>query len=117
MITFRPVSPRSRRHDMPQAPVSAAQKRFLRQLAHALKPVILVGGKGVTDALVAELDVALERHELLKVKFAAEDRETRDAWIDTLVERSGAIAVQRVGHTLTLYRARQEKPEIQLPRG
>jgi RNA-binding protein len=103
---------------MTQAALSAAQKRHLRGLAHALKPVILVGGKGVTDALIAELDQVLERHELVKVKVAAEDRETRDAWIELLVERSEAAAVQRVGHTVTLFRASRDKPtQIPLPRG
>jgi RNA-binding protein len=97
--------------------ISAAQKRHLRGLAHALKPVIMVGGKGVTDALVAELDIALERHELLKVKVAAEDRDTRDAWMADLAARSGAALVQRVGHTVTLYRASAEKPQIVLPKG
>lgn len=101
---------------MPQA-ITASQKRHLRGLAHDLKPVILVGGKGVTDAVVAELDIALERHELLKVKIAAGDRDTRDAWIVTLVERSQAALVQRVGNIATLYRVSSEKPGIELPRG
>jgi RNA-binding protein len=114
MIPFRPAPP-------PESPMptvlTASQKRHLRGLAHVLKPVILVGGKGVTDAVVAELELALERHELLKVKLAAEDREGRDAWIAALVERSGAALVQRVGHVATLYRPSSEKPEIELPRG
>ena len=97
--------------------LTASQKRHLRSLAHVLKPVILVGGKGVSDALVAELGLALERHELIKVKVAAEDRDERDAWIGQLVERTGAELVQRVGHIATLYRAREDKPEIVLPRG
>lgn len=103
---------------MTQAALTAAQKRHLRGLAHALKPVILVGGKGVTDALIAELDQVLERHELVKVKVAAEDRETRDAWIELLAARSEAAAVQRVGHTVTLFRVSRDKPtQIPLPRG
>lgn len=100
---------------MPTPILAAAQKRYLRGLAHDLKPVILVGGKGVTDALVAELDLALERHELVKVKVAAEDREARDAWMEVLTERSGAASIQRVGHVLTLYRPSAEKPQITLP--
>jgi RNA-binding protein len=101
---------------MPQA-ITAAQKRHLRGLAHALKPVILVGGKGVTDALLAEVEIALERHELLKVKIAAGDRDTRDAWIGELVERSGAALVQRVGNVATLFRVSSDDPKIELPRG
>lgn len=121
MIPFRPSFP-PRTTSNPGVPImsqtlSGTQKRYLRGLAHPLKPVVLVGGKGISDALVAELDLALERHELLKAKVAAEDRDTRDSWISQLAERSGAALIQRVGHTVTLYRARSEKPEIVLPRG
>jgi RNA-binding protein len=99
------------------SPLTPAQKRYLRGLAHPLKPVILVGGKGVTPGLVAELDLALEHHELLKVKVAAEDREARDQWIGELVGATAAALVARVGHTAVLYRRSREKPLISLPRG
>lgn len=96
--------------------LSASQTRYLRGLAHSLKPVILVGAKGVTDGLAAELDGALEHHELLKVKFAAEDRETRDAWIAELTGRVGAALVQRIGNVAVLYRPGKDKRQIVLPR-
>jgi len=100
---------------MPTA-LSANQRRHLRSLAHPLKPVILVGAKGVTDSLMAELDSTLERHELLKVKVAAEDREARDAMVDDIVARTEASLVQRIGNIATLYRRSREKPQIVLPR-
>jgi len=101
---------------MPLA-LSNAQKRYLRGLAHSLKPVILVGAKGVTDPLVAELELALEQHELLKVRIAAEDRDTRDAWLGELVARADAALVGRIGHTAVLYRRRKDKPLVILPKG
>lgn len=97
--------------------LSNPQKRYLRGLAHDLKPVVLVGAKGVTPTLVAELDLALEQHELLKVKVAAEDRETRDAWIEALVEQSDAALVGRIGHVAVLYRRSKDKPLVILPKG
>jgi RNA-binding protein len=97
--------------------LSNPQKRYLRGLAHDLKPVVLVGARGVTPTLVAELDQALEQHELLKVKVAAEDRETRDAWIEALVEQSDAALVGRIGHTAVLFRRRKDKPLVILPKG
>lgn len=100
---------------MPLA-LSANQRRHLRSLAHPLKPIILVGAKGITDSLIAELDSALERHELLKVKIAAGDREARDAMIDDIVGRTDAALVQRVGNIASLYRRSAEKPQIVLPR-
>ncbi|KFN41365.1 ribosome assembly RNA-binding protein YhbY [Arenimonas oryziterrae] len=97
--------------------LSNAQKRYLRGLAHDLKPVILVGAKGVTPGLIAELDLALEQHELIKAKVAAEDRETRDTWIAELTEQSGAALVNRIGHTAVLYRRSKDKPQVILPKG
>lgn len=96
--------------------LSNAQKRYLRGLAHDLKPVILVGAKGVTPGLVAELELALEQHELIKAKVAAEDRESRDALIDAMTEQSGAELVNRIGHTAVLYRRSKDKPLVILPK-
>ena len=97
-------------------PLSNAQKRYLRGLAHDLKPIIQTGAKGVTPGLVAELNLALEQHELVKVKVAAEDREARDAAIVELVGHSGAELVNRIGHTAVLFRRSQDKPLVILPR-
>lgn len=94
-----------------------AQTRFLRGQAHELRAMLQVGGKGVTEALVAEVGNALEQHELIKVKVAAEDRELRDAMIDDLAGRTGAALVQRIGHTAVLYRPSKERRQIVLPRG
>lgn len=96
--------------------LTAAQTRFLRGQAHDLKAMLQVGGKGITDALVSELDLSLEHHELIKVKVGAEDREARDAMIAELAERTDAALVQRIGHTAVLYRPSKERRQIVLPR-
>jgi len=96
--------------------LSPAQKRYLRSLAHDLKPVILVGAKGVTAALQAELERALEQHELVKIKLSAPDRDEREVWIASLVDAAGVALVQRVGHIATVYRGRRKDPAIILPR-
>ena len=96
--------------------LTSAQNRFLRGQAHELRAMLQVGGKGITDAVVAEVDGALEHHELIKVKVAGEDRGQRDALIAALCERTGAALVQRIGHTAVLYRTSREKRRIVLPR-
>jgi len=96
--------------------LTSAQTRFLRGQAHDLKAMLQVGGKGVTEPLAAEVDLALEHHELIKIKVAAEDREARDTMIGELCERTGAALVQRIGHTAVLYRPSKEKRQIVLPR-
>jgi len=96
--------------------LTAAQTRFLRGQAHGLKAILQVGGKGITDALLAEIDGALEYHELIKIKVAGEDRDARDAMIDTIAGRTGAALVQRIGHTAILYRPSRDRRQIVLPR-
>jgi len=91
-----------------------SQRRHLRGLAHSLKPVVLVGDKGASEALIRELDLSLAHHELLKVRVKAADREDRDALVERLCAATGAELVQRIGHVAVLYR-RAERPRIHLP--
>lgn len=96
--------------------LTATQSRFLRGQAHELKALLQVGGKGVTEALLAEVDGALEHHELIKVKVAGEDRDARDAMIQAIARGTGAALVQRIGHTAILFRPSKDRRRIVLPR-
>jgi len=96
--------------------LTAAQTRFLRGQAHDLRAILQAGAKGITDALVAEVDIALEQHELVKVKVAGQERDARDAAIAELAARTDAALVQRIGHTAVLYRPSKDKRRIVLPR-
>ncbi|MGY4677018.1 ribosome assembly RNA-binding protein YhbY [Pasteurella sp. P03HT] len=95
--------------------LSTKQKQFLKGLAHHLNPVVMIGNNGLTEGVVAEIDNALEHHELIKVKIAGADREVKQLIIDAIVRETRACAVQTIGHILVLYRPSQE-PHIQLPR-
>lgn len=97
--------------------LTSSQTRFLRGIAHDLKALLQIGGKGVTPAFLTELDEVLEHHELVKIKVAAEDRDARDALIAELVSGSASALVQRIGHVAVLYRPSKEKRQIVLPRG
>lgn len=79
-------------------------KRELRGRGHALKPVVSVGAAGLSPAVLRELDLSLEHHELMKVKIAAADRAARQALIGELCEALGAELVQAVGHIALIYR-------------
>jgi RNA-binding protein len=96
--------------------LSTSQVRYLRSQAHKLKPVVMVGANGVTDSLLEELDITLNSHELIKVKVRAEEREERDALIEVLCQKSGAVNIQRVGHIVTLFRRNPKKPKYELPK-
>lgn len=84
------------------------QKKKLRGLGHKLKPVIIVGAGGLSDALLDEFDRSLAHHELMKVKLNVGDRETRDRMIAALCERSHAALVQRVGNIALLFLRRRK---------
>ena len=95
--------------------LSTKQKQFLRGLAHHLSPVVMLGGNGLTEGVLAEIDNALNHHELIKVKIAGADRETKQLIIDAIVRETQSSNVQTIGHILVLYRP-SEEGKIQLPR-
>ena len=84
---------------------TSKELRQLRALAHKLRPVVTVAGKGLSATVLEELDRALKDHELIKVKVAVGDREQRELVIAEVCERSSAVLVQRIGNIATLLRA------------
>ncbi|MDF7679242.1 ribosome assembly RNA-binding protein YhbY [Enterobacteriaceae bacterium ESL0689] len=95
--------------------LSTKQKQHLKGLAHSLKPVVLLGNNGLTEGVLAEIEQALEHHELIKVKIASEDREAKNLIVETIIHETGASNVQVIGKTLVLYRPAKER-KITLPR-
>ena len=91
------------------------QKQYLKGLAHELKPVVLLGGNGLTEGVMAEIDGALAHHELIKVKVPSEDREEKKLIMDAIVRESGAVKLQTIGHMLVLYKQSEDK-KIELPK-
>ncbi|KAB7895139.1 MULTISPECIES: ribosome assembly RNA-binding protein YhbY [Rouxiella] len=92
------------------------QKQFLKGLAHPLKPVVMLGNNGLTEGVLAEIEQALQHHELIKVKIAAEERETKTLIVDAIVRETKANNVQVIGNMLVLYRPSTEDRKIILPR-
>lgn len=95
--------------------LSNKQKQFLKAKAHELKPVILLGGNGLTEGVIAEIEVALGFHELIKIKVPTEDREQKVLIMDAIVRETKAEKVQVIGKTLVLFRSSEAK-KIHLPR-
>ncbi|RDI98307.1 ribosome assembly RNA-binding protein YhbY [Dyella solisilvae] len=96
--------------------LSPSQRRYLRSLAHDLHPVILLGAKGATEAVLKELDLALSHHELVKVKLSGGDKEERQEQIDFLAEGTQSESVQQIGHIVVLFRRNEDEPKLALPR-
>lgn len=86
--------------------LSARERAALKARAHGLEPVVRLGHAGLSDAAAAQVDNALEAHELIKVKVGEGDRDARAALADDLCARTGAALVQRVGRVLVLWRSR-----------
>ena len=91
------------------------QKKHLRRLGHSLRPVVMMGQHGLTDAVVKEADRALEDHELVKVRARAGDRDVRDASLVELAARTGSELIQRIGNVGLLYRQNNKLKKILLP--
>lgn len=95
--------------------LTGKQARYLRGLGHSLKPVLQVGKAGVTDALVHQVDQALETHELIKVKLIKSAPDTVKQVGEVLGRRAHCHIAQTIGKTLLLYRPRKENSTIVLP--
>lgn len=88
--------------------MDAASKTKLKAQAHTLKPVIIIGQSGLTDAVLAEMEIALDRHELIKIKIRAE-REDRQIIITKICGSTGATLVQSIGQIAVIYRLNLKK--------
>ena len=90
--------------------LTPAIRRQLRALAHHLEPVVLIGDAGLTPAVLREIDVHLKSHELIKVRFAGDDREAREQAMLEICETHDAAPVQHIGKILVVYRPHPEEP-------
>lgn len=98
----------------PPAPVlKGAQRKWLRGQAHPLRPIVHVGGSGISAAVMKALDEALLDHELVKVRLL--EPEDKKASAEQLAERTGAALCGLVGHTVILYRPHPDEPKLALP--
>ena len=77
--------------------------RTLKSQAHDLKPVVMIGQKGLSKSVLEEIELALDHHELIKVKIAHE-RDDRKACTKEIVTKTKAQLVQSIGKIITLYR-------------
>ncbi|MBT6779603.1 MAG: ribosome assembly RNA-binding protein YhbY [Porticoccaceae bacterium] len=92
---------------------SATDKKHLRRLGHNLKPVVTIATKGLTDTVNAEIDRALNDHELIKVKVAVGDRTAKKSVSEDICDNHGAELIQSIGHMLLIFRA-AKKPNPKL---
>lgn len=89
---------------MPALELSPAQRSDLRSQAHALKPVVLVGAEGLTDAVLKEIGVHLDAHQLIKIRVFGDERQTRVDIYDEICDRLNAAPIQHIGKLLVVWK-------------
>lgn len=94
--------------------LTSRQLRYLRGLTHHLQPVVMVADKGLTENVMAEIETALEHHELVKIKLRS-DRETRANWVREIARARSAEPVHVIGQVACFFRRNPKKPVIALP--
>ena len=83
-------------------------KKQLKSQAHHLSPVVLMGAKGLTEAIIAECDQALTIHELIKIKIVSADKQEKLAIATALGQATHAELIQIIGHVAVFYRKNPE---------
>ena len=94
--------------------LTPAQRRFLRALAHSLRPIVMIGNAGLTEAVKKEIHSSLRHHELMKIKVDGDDREARNQMLVAICDEANAVPVQQIGKILVIYRP-TDQPKISLP--
>ena len=92
------------------------QKKFLRSLAHDLKPFVMIGQNGSSESVLTEIDSTMLKHELIKIKLRVDNRKEKQQVIEKIIEFSHAELVQVIGGVLVIYRPFEDNPDIILPR-
>lgn len=98
---------------MPQINLTPAQRKEKRADAHHLDPVVMIGGEGLTPAVVKETDAALKSHGLIKIRVLGDDRQAREAMLAQLCDELDAAPIQHIGKLLVLWRPIPEKARVE----
>lgn len=96
--------------------LTTKQKLYLRNKAHDLKPVVMLGKKGLADTVIAEIISSVEHHELIKFKVALEDKEQKDAVAEEIAKLTQTEVVQFIGNNLILFKQAKKKSKFSLPK-
>jgi len=94
---------------MPAIVLTPAQRKEHRALAHHLEPVVMIGGDGLSAAVLREIDAALNAHGLIKVRVHGDDRAAREGMFQDIADQLNAAPIQHIGKLLVLWRPLPEK--------
>lgn len=97
---------------MTQMKLTKEHIQALKGLAHSMKPVLIMGEKGVTESFLAEAERAIEYHELIKIRISGDDREAKKAIAAEITTTLNANMIQHIGNVITLFKRNHEAPKI-----
>lgn len=97
---------------MPKLEITPRERSTLRAAAHPLRPVVLIGDAGLTDAVLKEIELNLNAHGLIKVRAGSQEREDREAMLATICDTLSCATVHHLGKMLILYRPGSTKPAV-----
>lgn len=95
--------------------MNGKQRSYLKGLAQNLRPLSQVGKEGITDAYVADLDILLENHELVKISVLENFSGEIDEVLGEILTKTNSEFVQKIGRKIVVYRQSRTKPEIEIP--
>lgn len=98
------------------AALSLNQKKFLRALGHSIKPIVMIGQHGLSEAVLAEINISISKHELLKISIRTENREHKQKIIKQIIKATNADLVQVIGNMMVIYHPFDKNQKIILPR-
>jgi len=96
--------------------ITKTQQKFLRSKSHHLKPVLWIGQNGLTDSVTAEIETALDHHELIKIKLRVGDKALRNKTIAEICRATRSTQVQSIGNIVSIYRRNDKQAVIVLPK-
>lgn len=89
---------------MPKLDISSQERSALRAAAHPLRPVVLIGDRGLSESVLKEIDRNLSAHHLIKVRVGGEERDARETMLEAICESLSCAPVHHLGKTLIIYR-------------
>jgi RNA-binding protein len=84
--------------------LSNTEKKTLKATAHSLKPAVMIGQQGLTEAVLAEIDTALDAHGLIKIRTRGADKNKRSEQGEQIEQQLNANVVDKIGGITVLYR-------------
>lgn len=97
---------------MPTLNLTPQERSELRSAAHALRPVVIIGDKGLSDAVFKEISVHLQAHQLIKIRVTGDDRELRLQILAQICETLDAAPIHHLGKILTVYKPNPDRPSV-----